>query len=96
VLASKDVHRVIVLAAVPVISITNFCPCVGVQVKFVVIEVILTANAVILCTSVLLVFIVGVADDVSLVTLGITLLNLNNCQVPISIHIGSILEDVEV
>ena len=46
--ASKEAPQVIALAAVPVISIISFCPCVGVPDKLVVIEVILVAKAVIL------------------------------------------------
>jgi len=79
VLASKEAHRAMVLAAVPVISINNCCQCVGVPVRLVVIDVISTASAVILCISVLSVFIVGVADDASDVTLSVTLLFVSVC-----------------
>lgn len=74
VLASKLDPQAIVLVAVQVISTMSFCQWVGVQDKLVVIEVILAASAVILCISVLSVFIVGVALDVSLVTRGVILL----------------------
>ena len=71
VLASKEAHQANVLVAVPVISIISFCQCVGVQDRFVVNDVTFAANAVILCKSELSVFIVGVADDASDVTLGV-------------------------
>ena len=65
------------LAAVPVISMIKLSQWFGVPVRLVVIDVIATVSAVILCISVLSVLIVGVADDASDVTLSVTLLFVN-------------------
>lgn len=68
-LSSKESPQSISLAAVPVISTLSNCPWVGVPERFVLIEVIFTASAVILWMSQLSTFIVGVALEASLVIL---------------------------
>lgn len=73
--ATKDAHRVIPLAVqLSLISNSNFCLFVGVPVRFVVIEVIAVASAVISTASQSSVLMVGVAEDVSAVTLSVILL----------------------
>ena len=79
-LASNDAHQVIA-RAVPLsfIRIINFWKLVGVPERFVVIDVIAVARAVIECASELSVLIVGVADEVSEVTRGVIRLLVKVC-----------------
>jgi hypothetical protein len=70
---SKLAPQDIVLAAVPVIAICRHCPLVGVPLRLVVIDVMFTASAVMVKTSMLFVFIVGVAELVTVPTLGLSL-----------------------
>src|SRR3990167_6820579 len=71
--ATKDAPQVIARpVALSRMRMRSFCPLTGVPDRLVVIDVMATASAVMECRSVLSVLMVGVAEDTSVVTRGLT------------------------